>query len=118
LASYITIINYPKDEIRFIPQSRSPIPTNDFSTGLQLHLNDGGKISVRGVWTGSPADKAGVASGDEIVALNGKTLSGSNLVDLLHRLHDDGIREIEIEIKTAEGQRVLQLKKEKLLPER
>jgi len=118
LASYITIINYPKDEIRFIPQSGFPIPTNEFSTGLQFHLNDGGMISVRGVWTGSPADKAGVAPGDEIVALNGKTLSGSNLIDLLHRLHDDGIREIEIEIKNAEGRRVLQLKKEKLLPER
>jgi len=118
LASYITIINYPKDEIRFIPQSGSPIPTNEFSTGLQLHLNDGGKISVCGVWTGSPADKAGVGPGDVIVALNGKALSGSNLVDLLYRLHDDGLREIEIEIKTAQGQRVLQLTKEKLLPER
>ncbi len=118
LASYITIINYPKDEIRFIPQSGSPIPANEFSFGMQVHLNDGGKISVRGVWTGSPADRAGVAPEDEIVSLNGKTLSGSDLFDLLHQLNDSGIREIRMEIKNAEGQRVLHLKKENLLPER
>lgn len=119
LIPYITIINYPKDEILFIPQTKAPtsIPTNEYSIGLYPHLDDNGKIVVRGIWTASPADKAGIAPGDEIVALNGTPLFSANLLELLTRLNDNGIKEISLEIKNAQGQRVFNLKKDKLLPD-
>ena len=119
LVPYITIINYPKNEILFIPQpiSPAPIPTNEYSIGLHPHLDDNGKIVVRGVWTASPADKVGIAPGDEIVALNGNPLASADLLELLAQLNKVGIKKISLEIKNALGRRVLNIKKEKLLPE-
>ncbi len=119
LVPYITIINYPKNEILFIPQpiSPAPIPTNEYSIGLHPHLDDSGKIVVRGVWTASPADKVGIGPGDEIVALNGNPLTSANLLELLAQLSNDGIKEVSLEIKNALGRRVFNIKKEKLLPE-
>lgn len=119
LVPYITIINYPKNEILFIPQPISPasIPTNQYSIGLYPHLDDNGKIVVRGVWTASPADQVGIDPGDEIVALNGNSLTSANLLELLARLSNDGIKEVSLEIKNTQGRRVFNIKKEKLLPE-
>jgi predicted aspartyl protease len=119
LVPYITIINYPKNEILFIPQPISPasIPTNQYSIGLYPHLDDNGKIVVRGVWTASPADQVGIAPGDEIVSLNGNPLTSANLLELLARLRNDDIKEVNLEIKNAQGRRVFNFKKEKLLPE-
>lgn len=119
LVPYITIINYPKNEILFIPQPIAPaaIPINQYSIGLYPHLDDNGKIVVHGVWTASPADKVGIAPGDEIVSLNGNPLTSVNLLELLARLSNDGIKEVSLEIKNAQGRRVLNIKKEKLLPD-
>jgi predicted aspartyl protease len=119
LAPYVTIINYPKEEILLIPQpgAPAPIPTNQYSIGLYPHLEENGKIVVHGVWTASPADKVGIAPGDEIVALNGNPLPSANLLKLLALLSNDGIKELSLEIKNAQGRRVFNLKKEKLLPE-
>jgi hypothetical protein len=119
LVPYITIINYPKNEILFILQPIAPasIPTNQYSIGLYPHLDDNGKIVVRGVWTASPADKVGIGPGDEIVALNGNPLTSADLLDLIARLRNDGIKEVNLEIKNAQGRRVFNLKKEMLLAE-
>ena len=119
LAPYITIINYPRDEILFIPQPIAPasMPTNQYSIGLYPHLDENGKIVILGVWTASPADQVGIAPGDEIVSLNGNPLTRANLLELLALLSNDGIKEVSLEIKNAQGRRVFNLKKEKLLPE-
>ena len=119
LVPFITIINYPKNEILFVPQPISPtsMPTNEYSIGLYPHLNDDGKIVVSGIWTASPADKAGIGPGDEIVALNGNPLASADLFELIAQLMNGGIKEVNLEIQNSQGRRVFHLKKEKLLPE-
>ena len=119
LVPYITIINYPKNEILFIPQPIAPvsIPTNQYSIGLYPHLDDNGKIVVRGVWTASPADKVGIGPGDEIIALNGNLLTSEDLSELIARLSNDDIKEVKLEIKNAKGRQVFHLKKAMLLAE-
>jgi predicted aspartyl protease len=119
LVPYLTIINYPKGEILLIPQpgAPAPIPTNQYSIGLYPHLEENGKIVIHGVWTASPADKAGIAPGDEIVGLNGHPLPSANFSQLPALLSNDAIKEVSLEIKNAQGRQVFNLNKEKLLPE-
>jgi C-terminal processing protease CtpA/Prc len=93
------------------------MPTNEYSIGLYPHLNDDGKIVVSGIWTASPADKAGIGPGDEIVALNGNPLASADLFELIAQLMNGDIKEVNLEIQNSQGRRVFHLKKEKLLPE-
>lgn len=48
-----------------------------------------GKISVIGVFEGSPAEKAGVLPGDVILALNGEKVNASGFSDMAQRMRGD-----------------------------
>ncbi len=61
-------LNYPKREIHLLPNSRFAEPFDYAYTGLGIYYEDG-KILVEDVIKDSPADKAGMKTGDIIVSV-------------------------------------------------
>lgn len=51
--------------------------------GVRIDVADDGLPLIIGVFKDSPADKAGLASGDEIVAVDGKTTTGKKLDEVI-----------------------------------
>jgi C-terminal processing protease CtpA/Prc len=47
-------------------------------TGIEADRNEDGSITVRSVMPNSPAEKAGIKTGDVLVSINGLTLSPEN----------------------------------------
>jgi carboxyl-terminal processing protease len=63
-------------------------PTEYCHPGIQLENVDG-KLRVSAVASGSPAARAGVRKGDELLAVDGLAVSGSEVVEVGRRLEGD-----------------------------
>ena len=111
LSQYKIVINYPKDEMIWIPNPDSHFKNNIFSIGLNLNLSEEGDIFVEGVWQDSPADKQNIQVGDHIIAYNSKKLSSENLMNLIELMKDDQVKSISLEVKNQNGTRNLKLNK-------
>jgi predicted aspartyl protease len=114
LSQFQIIINYPRDEILLVPNDNVSFKDNHFSGGLNPSKNETNEIIVRGIWTDSPADKAGICVGDTIIKFNSKDATGANLSDLRHLLQDNNVNSIDLEIRKGKGQRKIKLEKEML----
>ncbi|MGB8952621.1 MAG: PDZ domain-containing protein [Candidatus Aminicenantales bacterium] len=111
LSQFKIIINYPKDEMLFIPNPDIHFENNQFSLGLNLNLSEKDEIWVEGVWENSPADKANIQVGDQVIAFNSKKVTPENLIELMEMMKDDHIESIHLEIKNQNGIRKLKLNK-------
>ena len=111
LSQFQITINYPGDEILLVPNDDASFKDNHFSSGLNPVKNETNEIIVRGIWTDSPADKAGICVGDTILKFNSKSATGDNLSDLRHLLQDNNVMWIDLEIKNSKGQRKIKLEK-------
>ena len=69
LRRFNTIFNYEKEEFYLIPNTHFVNPFDYAYTGVELYLIDG-IITAGDVAQGSPAEKAGLREGDEIVSVN------------------------------------------------
>lgn len=117
LAQFIVTINYPRDEILLVRRKEMVFKTNDYSIGLRARKKIATNgISVQGVWTGSPADEAGIRVRDEIVKVNGKPVTSDNLFELTQILADDKVKNIRLTLKNGQGLRTVHLQKKNLLP--
>lgn len=111
LSQYKIIINYPKDEMIWIPNSDNHFKTSQFSTGLNLDLSDKDEVYVEGVWENSPADMENIQVGDRIISFNSNKLTSKNLLNLMDLLKDDQVKSINLELKNQNGTRNLNLTK-------
>ena len=69
LRRFNTIFNYDKEEFYLIPNSHFANQFDYAYTGVELYMLDG-VITAGDVASGSPAEKAGLREGDEIVSIN------------------------------------------------
>jgi S1-C subfamily serine protease len=87
LQRFTVTFDYRARTVTFAPngQSLPEYPTD--RTGLSLNQHDPATIDVIGVAPGSPAAEAGVAVGDEVVAVNGRPVSQYSDTELSATIH-------------------------------
>ncbi len=115
LCQFLITIDYPNDEILFVSYEDAQFVKDMFSFGMNLSIGENNTIIVDGLWTGGPADKAGVNVGDEIVACNGTPFKGDDIYELRQLLNNEYLRKAKLAIKNEEGQREVVLDKEIML---
>ena len=76
LRRFNIILNYAKKEFYFMPNSHYQDAFDYAYSGIELYMIDG-KIILGDVATGSPAEKAGLKEGDEVIGIN--NVIGQNL---------------------------------------
>lgn len=111
LSQFKLIINYPEDEMIWIPNPDIHFENNQFSLGLNLNLSEKNEIVVEGIWENSPADKENIQVGDQIIAFNSTKATPENLIELIEILKNDLVETISLEIKNQNGTRKLKLNK-------
>jgi predicted aspartyl protease len=115
LAGFIVTLDYPRKEMLLIPQADFPFPSNEYGCGINLGMGDSENIIVRGLWIGSPADRAGLKVNAEVIALDSIPATRQNLPDIRGHLHDKKRSQIELEIRQPEGKKRIILHKEFIL---
>ena len=115
LCQFLITIDYPNDEILFVPYEDAQFVKDMFSFGVNLSTGQNNSIVVDGLWTGGPADKVGIDVGDEIVVCNGMPFSGDAIFELRQLIRDENVKEIKLVVKDEEGQREVVLHKEMIL---
>jgi hypothetical protein len=115
LCQFLITIDYPNDEILFVPYEDPQFVKDLFSFGVNLSTGENNTIIVDGLWTGGPADKAGIDAGDEIVVCNGKPFNGDAIFELRQLIRDENVKEVKLVVKDKEGSRKVILHKEMLL---
>ena len=114
LSNYVVILNYPAGEMLLIPTEGGGIVDNVFTTGMAVRRDDAGKTMVSGVWNGSPANRLGIAPGNEIVKVNGRAAGDYTVEDVRDQLRDDRIKSVDLAIKSQTGEKSYSIKKENL----
>lgn len=116
LSRFRITIDYPRDEILLVPLEGVTVKDNEFSFGLSLERNDTNEIEIRGMWAGSPADRAGLEPGDVVDRVDGEDVDGTHLKRIHTHLSDDGVKSVEIEIKRGDERKKVTLNKTMILP--
>jgi C-terminal processing protease CtpA/Prc len=78
---------------------------------MNLGRDESNTIVVEGLWTGGPADRAGIEVGDEIVEYNSTALNGDDIFELRQFLEKESTKEIKLVINNKEGQHEIRLQK-------
>lgn len=115
LDQFLITIDYPNDEILFLPHEEVQFVENVHSFGMNLCKDENNKIVVEGLWTGGPADRAGIEVGDEIIEYDSKALTGDDIFELRQILKKESTKEIVLVINKNEDQHEIRLKKGMLL---
>jgi len=115
LAQFLITIDYPNDEILFVPYGEAQFVENLFSFGINLGRGENNTIVVEGLWAGGPADRAGIRVGDEIVECNSMPVSSGDIFRLRQLINNEDMKDIKLVIKDKEGQHEVSLHKEMLL---
>jgi len=115
LCQFLITIDYPNDEILFVPYEDAKFIKNEFSFGINLIRGENNTIVVDGLWTGGSADKAGIKVGDEIVECNSTPLHGDDIFKTRRLIKNEDVKEIRLVVKDKDGQREVILHKEILL---
>jgi hypothetical protein len=90
-----------------------------FSTiGIQFAKDTSGTFKVMAVWNPSPAAKAGVKIGDQIVSVNGFSADGMSLEGLSRQIHGEPGRQVQLVILSNGSQVTLSLTIRELLCQR
>lgn len=118
LCQFLITIDFPNDEILFVPYDDAQFVENAFSFGMNLGRGESNTIVVKGLWTGGPADRAGIQVGDEIVACNSTPLEDNDIYELRQFLEKRSTKDIKLVVKDKDGQHEINLQKEMLLDAR
>jgi PDZ domain-containing protein/aspartyl protease len=97
-----------------LPDYRDERPLEYCHVGLQLERHDGAVV-VMGVVEGSPAARAGITLGDEVVALDGAPASGVDLLTLTRRMEGLPGRHLTLVIRRNAVERTVRLVRRRLL---
>jgi S1-C subfamily serine protease len=115
LSRYVIKLDYVHGEMLLIPGAGYAGMNHAFSTGLSLKRNAENQLAVRGVWEGSPADRAGIQVDDRIVEFNSRKVTPELQRDLWILLNDIKTDSVELLLETKQGPRKILLKKENLI---
>ena len=115
LSQFLITIDYPNDEILFVPYREARFVDSLFSFGINLGRGENSTIVVEGLWAGGPADRAGIKVGDEIVECNSMPVSSDGIFKLRQLLTDENLKGVKLVVKDNEGQYEVNLHKEMLL---
>jgi PDZ domain-containing protein len=97
-----------------IPNYRDDRPLEYCHVGLQIERQRGAVV-VMGVVEGSPAARAGIALGDEVVALDGTRVQGLDLLALTRRMEGEPGRRLTLVIRRNAIDRTVRLVRRRLL---
>ncbi len=75
-------------------EEKSGIDAHQFGVGLQLGMSQEHKMLVTSVE--DPASKSGIASGDEIVTIDGKSVAGFSADQVMHQIRGPVFTKVEI----------------------
>ncbi|UCD16352.1 MAG: aspartyl protease family protein, partial [Candidatus Zixiibacteriota bacterium] len=93
LEQFVSVINYPTDQMLIIPNKESRFQNNLFSFGLRCKRDDEGKLIVRGLWADAPAHRAGILVNDEILKIDSRDVSTYSKSNLAAIFSDDTVHE-------------------------
>ncbi len=96
------------------PVAQDERPYEYSHVGLQIERRDGA-LRVVGVVHGSPAGRAGISVGDEVLALDGHTVTGLGVVDLVRRLEGPPGTRISLSLRHSGAERTYRLLRRRLL---
>lgn len=116
LSQFLVTLDYPENELILLPYDDAQFKDNLFSTGLALVKDENNRTVVRGFWEGSPAHRAGVQVGDEILEINSERTKDLSREEIDEILDADSIHKIEFIVRIDETEMSIILKKELLLP--
>jgi hypothetical protein len=115
LCQFLITIDYPNDEIFFVPYEDAQFVKDLFSFGLNLGIGENNTIVVDGLWTGGPSDKAGIKIGEEIISCNERPFNGDTIYQLRQLISDEIVEKVKLVVKNEETQREVIVRKEMLL---
>jgi hypothetical protein len=116
LSQFVVTIDYPEDRLILLPRQRVSMEANVFSTGLALTRNRDGRTSVVGYWEGSPAERAGLELGDELLKLNSRETGTMSLFEMTAILSDQTVETVDLLIRRDGREISITVQKEMLLP--
>ncbi len=117
LLPFKTTFDRKRSQIMMVPHEEEKHKTNIRSYGVQFSFEDSNHVLVKGLWEGSPADSAGIEVGDELLEVNGRKVSEYSHYGLYEPFRNKDVDEIELLMRTADGERRVLLKSRNLLPE-
>jgi len=115
LSQFLITIDYPNDEIFFVPYENAQFVENIFSFGINVAVGVNNTIVVEGLWTGGPADSAGIEIGDEILACNTAPLNGDDIFEIRQLLEKESTTGVTLVVKGKKGHREINLQKKMLI---
>ena len=90
LKRYVVTLDYEHRVMYLKPTAGTVADLDTFDrAGMWLNLGDNGDFSVVDVTKDAPADQAGLKTGDEIVAVDGKPAASLKLYDVRQMLRDE-----------------------------
>jgi hypothetical protein len=111
LSQFKLILHYPGDELLMIPYDDMAFDANRYSIGLNPDLSDEGDVIVKGIWERSPADRAGLDTGDVILSFNAREATPNNLMDLIYILVDEKTESVILDVMSRDRRRTVTLHK-------
>ena len=67
--------------------------------GVQVDETDEGAVRIVGVFRGSPAEKSGLTTGDEIVAVDDEPMTGETLDDVIERIRGEAGTSVDVTVR-------------------
>jgi predicted aspartyl protease len=115
LSRFIIEINYPARQLLLVSRNNISFPDNRFGLGIAAIKSDSGIYKIVGIWETSPADKAGLSIGDEIIEINSIKSQNISYVQYHRMLDDEKLEDFRLLVKNKQGIKTIELKKEILL---
>ncbi len=93
------ILDYKRQRIRLEPNGLFGDPFIMDRSGIRCERHEDGRVSVYSVIPGSPGDEAGLLEGDEIVSIDGKSITDfDRMEEIFEILRDREIKTLQLEI--------------------
>lgn len=108
LGRFNVTLDYPHDRLLLVPNSRMAEPFEWEMTGARFDLDDAGRLVASEVLAGSPAEAAGIAVGDTLVAVEGQPADARQLQRQRSRFREPG-RMITMTVRGPGGERTVKL---------
>ncbi|TCL62300.1 aspartyl protease [Hydrogenispora ethanolica] len=118
LSHFSVIIDYAGSAMYLRPNERRQMAGNIYSYGFAVNQGTDGTLRIIGLWEGSPAERAGLKLGDEIVGFSDGARELS-LAEYRSRFQVAATTAgpLWVRIRNESGERMVELKKAPLLPE-
>lgn len=84
---------------------------NYLGIGVIVSITKDSKVYIDGVFKNTPADKAGLKIGDEIIGIDTKTINKDNLLTVISALKNDNIKNVNLDINRSSKALKFKIKK-------